>query len=85
MSTSLDSLVNNLPEEAFTNLKKYYTDDKLSLVKRKGVYPYEYMNSLERFKENKLPPKESFYSRLTGEDISNEDYAHAKKVGRCLR
>ena len=80
MSTSLDSLVNNLPEEAFTNLKKYYTDDKLSLVKRKGVYPYEYMNSLERLEENKLPPKESFYSTLTGEDISNEDYQHAQKV-----
>ena len=80
MSTSLDSLVNNLPEEAFNNLKRYYTGDKLSLVKRKGVYPYEYMDSLERFKENKLPPKESFYSKLTGEDISNEDYAHAKKV-----
>ena len=80
MSTSLDSLVNNLPEEAFNSLKRYYTGDKLSLVKRKGVYPYEYMNSLERFKENKLPPKKSFYSRLTGEDISNEDYAHAEKV-----
>ena len=80
MATSLDSLVNNLPEEAFNNLEKYYTGDKLSLVKRKGVYPYEYMDSLERFKENKLPPKESFYSRLTGEGISNEDYEHAKNV-----
>ena len=80
MSTSLDSLVNNLPETAFNNLKRYYTGDKFNLVKRKGVYPYEYMDSLERFKENKLPPKKSFYSRLTGEDISNEDYAHAKKV-----
>ena len=80
MATSLDSLVNNLPEEAFNNLDKYYTGDKLSLVKRKGVYPYEYMDSLERFKENKLPPKESFYSRLTGESISNEDYEHAKNV-----
>ena len=47
---------------------------------RKGVYPYEYMDSLERFKENKLPPKESFYSRLTGEDISDENYQHAQKV-----
>ena len=80
MSASLDSLVNNLPEEAFTNLKRYYTGDKFSLVKRKGVYPYEYIDSLERLKENKLPPKESFYSTLTGEDISNEDYQHAQKV-----
>ena len=80
IATRLDSLVNNLPEEAFNNLERYYTDDELSLVKRKGVYPYEYMNSLERFKENKLPPKETFYSRLTGEGISNEDYEHAKNV-----
>ena len=80
MPISLDSLVNNLPETAFNNLERYYTGDKLSLVKRKGVYPYEYMDSLERFKENKLPSKESFYSRLMGEDISNEDYEHAKKV-----
>ena len=58
MSDSLDSLVNNLPEEAFNNIKKYYTGDELNLIKRKGVYPYEYMDSIERFKENKLPLKE---------------------------
>ena len=56
MSTSLDNLVNNLPEEAFTNLERYYTGDKFNLVMRKGVYPYEYMDSLERLKETELPP-----------------------------
>ena len=80
MAASLDSLVNNLPEDAFNNLKKYDTGDKLSLVMRKGVYPYEYMNTLERLKETKLPPKEAFYSKLNNEDISDEDYAHAQKV-----
>ena len=80
MAASLDSLVNNLPEDAFNNLKKYYTGDKLSLVKRKRVYPYEYMDTLERLKETKLPPKEAFYSKLNNEDISDEDYAHAQKV-----
>ena len=81
MATSLDNLVNNLPEDGFTNLEKYYTGDKLDLVKRKGIYPYEYMNLLERFKETKLPPKEAFYSNLENEGyISDEDYAHAKKV-----
>ena len=84
MSASLDSLVNNLPDDAFNNLKKYYKGEKLSLVRRKGVYPYEYMNSLERFKENKLPPKEAFYSRLAGEGISDEDYEHAKKVWKVF-
>ena len=85
MAASLGSLVNNLPEDAFNNLKKYYTGDKLSLVMRKGVYPYEYMDSLERFKENKLPPIESFYSRLTEENISDEDYQHAKKVWEVFK
>ena len=40
MATSLDSLVNNLPKDDFNNLKRYYTGDKLSLLTRKGVYPY---------------------------------------------
>ena len=84
MSTSLESLVNNLPDDAFNNLERYYKGEKLSLVKRKGVYPYEYMDSLERFKENKLPPKEAFYSRLTGEGIGDEDYEHAEKVWKVF-
>ena len=77
---SLDSLVINLPENGFTNLERYYTGDKLSLVKRKGVYPYDYMDSLERLKETKPPPKEAFYFKLKNEGISDEDYAHAQKV-----
>ena len=84
MSTSLESLVNNLPDDAFNNLERCYKGEKLSLVKRKGVYPYEYMDSLERFKENKLPPKEAFYSRLMGEGISDEDYEHAEKVWKVF-
>ena len=84
MSASLDSLVNNLPDDAFNNLERYYKGEKLSLVKGKGFYPYEYMDSLERFKESKLPPKEAFYSRLTGEGISNEDYERVKKVWRVF-
>ena len=84
MSTSLESLVNNLPDDAFNILERYHKGEKLSLVKRKGFYPYEYMNSLKRFKENKIPPKEAFYSRLTGEGISDEDYEHVKKVWKVF-
>ena len=84
MSTSLESLVNNLPDDGFNNLERCYKGEKLSLVKRKGFYPYEYMNSLERFKENKPPPKEAFYSRLTGEGISDEGYEHVKKVWKVF-
>ena len=84
MSDSLENLVNNLPDDAFNILEECYKGEKLSLVKRKGVYPYEYMDSLERFKENKLPPKEAFYSRLTGEGISDEDLKHTEKVWKVF-
>ena len=84
MAASLDNLVNNLPKDDFNNLKRHYTGDKLNLLTRKGVYPYEYMDSLEKLKETKLPPKETFYSRLNDEDISDEDYEHAIKVWKTF-
>ena len=80
MAASLDSLVNNLPKDDFINLGSHYSGDKFNLLTKKGVYPYEYMDSLEKLEETELPPKEAFYSRLYNEDISDEDYAHAKKV-----
>ena len=85
MATSLDRLVNNLPKDDFINLGLYYSGDKFNLVTRKGVYPYEYMDSLEKLKETKLPTKEAFYSRLNDGGISDEDYAHAQKVWRMFK
>ena len=38
------------------------------------------MDSWKRFKEESLPDKESFYSELNNEHITDEDYAHAQKV-----
>ena len=54
--------------------------NKFVLLLRKDVYPYEYMDSWERFNETSLPPKKYFYSELTLEDISDKDYEHAQKV-----
>ena len=54
--------------------------NKFALLIRKGVYPYEYMDSWKRFKEESLPDKESFYSELNKEDITYEEYEHAQKV-----
>ena len=84
MATSLDSLVNNLPEDDFINLGSYYSGDEFNLLTRKGVYPYEYMDSFENLKDTKLPPKKGFYSRLNDDNISDEDYEHAKKVWKTF-
>ena len=54
--------------------------NKFVLLLIKGLYPYEYMDSLERFNETSLPPKKPFYSELSLEDISDKDYLHAQKV-----
>ena len=54
--------------------------NKFILLLRKGVYPYEYMDSWKRFNETSLPNKEDFYSSLNMEDITGIDYRHAKKV-----
>ena len=58
--------------------------NKFALLLRKGVYPYEYMDSWKRFKEESLPDKEYFYSELNQEHITDEDYIHAQKVWSTL-
>ena len=59
--------------------KKAFQKDKLNLVSQKGVYPYDFMDSFDKFNE-KLPQKEEFYSILNDEHISDEDYKHAQNV-----
>ena len=54
--------------------------NKFALLVRKGIDPYEYMDSWKRLKEESLPVKESFYSELNNEHITDEDYTHAQKV-----
>jgi len=49
-------------------------------LKRKGVYPYDYVDSVDKLAETALPPKEAFFSKLNDEQISDEDYEHAKKI-----
>ena len=54
--------------------------NKFVLLLRKGVYPYEYMDSWEKFNEASLPSKEDFYSNLNMEDIDDIDYRHSNNV-----
>ena len=79
MNSSLASLVGNLGKNELRNLKRFFPED-VELLSRKGVYPYEYMTSFEKFAENELPPKAAFFSQLNGEGISDEDFSHAQNV-----
>ena len=67
MNSSLDSLVKILSNNDFKYLSEKFNDDLLELVKEKGVYPYEYMNSFKKFSEEKPPEKCEFFSCLKDE------------------
>ena len=57
----------------------------LFLLLRKGVYPYEYMNSWEKINEVTLPDKKALHSELNLEYITNKDYVHAQKMFKELK
>ena len=59
--------------------------NKLVLLLRKGVYPYEYADTWERFSEISLPSKEDFFSNLNMEDVSDIDYRHANSVFKVFK
>ena len=77
--SGLEKLVTGSDE--FPIMKKMMPEEnKRQLLLKKGIYPYEYMDSFERFGETKLPEKERFYSSLSGKGITDEEYEHAKRV-----
>ena len=91
MTCSLDKLVKNLSDEDFNYLVEEFGSENLELLKQKGDYPYKYMNSFERFNEEKLPARKYFYSSIKdgkiGDDgkisdghISVKDYLTCEKI-----
>ena len=63
------------------NLRRSFPNmEQRSLLTRKGVYHYDYMDSMERFEEISLPTQEQFYNKLKEEPVADEDYAHAQNV-----
>lgn len=82
LKTSLEKLVSNLgTEHPFSYLKQMEPVRYRQLL-RKGIYPYEYMDSFARFEEPQLPPIERFHSQLTGKTVSQEDYDYACQLFR---
>ena len=79
MSQSLDRLSSNLSNLFYTR-EAFPNDEQFRLITRKGVYPYDYMDSFQRFSEKSLPRREDFYSILNDTGISESDYSHAKEV-----
>ena len=79
MASSLESLVGNLGLEKLKETRKEF-GTKFELLARKGIYPYDYMNGIEKFSGKKLPTKEEFYSKLNDCGISDDDHNHAQRI-----
>ena len=80
MASPLANLAKNLPTEKYIYTSEAFSGEKLALMKAKGVYPYDYMDSEAKFSQTQLPKRDDFYSLLTNEEISESEYAHAQKV-----
>ena len=80
MASSLESLAGNLSKEEFCQVGKRLKGEEFNLVTQKGIFPYEYMTSIDKLREDKLPGKEDFHSTLYETDVTDENYERAKKV-----
>jgi hypothetical protein len=90
LSASLECLVNNLRSTglyAFSITRKVIeskfgkiSDEKFDKLLRKRIYPYEFMDSFDKFECTELPKRKDFYSSLNFSDISKEDYNSAKYI-----
>ena len=60
MSSSINNLVNNLPNKSFKYTSQVYKKEKLNIMKQKGVYPYYFMDLFEKLDEKQLPNKNDF-------------------------
>ena len=93
LSSSLDKLVKLSKYEdgekkqnwqnnfKFSKRNPYVSNDEdLDLLTDKGVYPYDYFTSFDKFREKQLPPKEAFYSNLTESNIEDDEYERAQRI-----
>ena len=80
MSSSLDKLVSNLPKDDLMYTSKVFKGKRLNLMSQKDIYPYDFMDSFEKFNQTELPNKDQFYSILNDQHITDDEYDHANKV-----
>ena len=85
MALGLDKLASNLDDDQCKHLREFYKEDEVfRLMRRKGVYPYDYMDGWEKFEQTSLPPKDAFYSRFNMKGNSDQDYEHAQQVWNII-
>ena len=85
MASSLDSLAQNLPSDQFTLLEHHFKDwpeSSVQMLKRKGFFPYCYIDNFNKLKETALPPREKWMNSLQQYQVSvtEDEYKHSLEV-----
>ncbi|XP_053596140.1 uncharacterized protein LOC128668016 [Microplitis demolitor] len=81
MASSLEKLASYLDDDNKQNTKLHYPDpEKFQLVTRKGVFPYEYITDIDKLNDKQLPDQNSFFSKLSNNGITDDNYAFAQLV-----
>ncbi len=85
LGASLDELASTLNINDLKILKKEFRNldnEKFQLLTRKGVFCYDYINTIDKLNDTELPSKAQFYNQLNDEHISDEKYQHAQTIWR---
>ena len=92
INTSLQNMINGLRTsnhnfEIFKSGMRYfdYQQELIDKCIQKGVFPYEYIDSIEKLNEKTLPSKDDFYSTLTESSVSDEEYKFALEVYKMAK
>ena len=80
LNKSLDYLTGTINDHDRISLKQEFGEENYKLLTKKGIYPYDYFDSKEKYNELELPKKEKFFNKLNNKNISNDDYKHALNV-----
>ena len=79
LNSSLEKLVESLSNDDFNQMENHFHDD-FKLLCRKGIFPYEWFDSPEKFACSSLPSRENFYSSLNDRGVTNEEYEYALHI-----
>jgi len=83
LTSSLDKLASYLSKDKLRIMQREFCNlsaENFDLFTRKGIFPYEYIDCVEKLEDTCLSPRELFYSSLTGDTVSEVNYAHAVNV-----
>ena len=84
LQEDLNKLAEQLSDDQFKHLKTAYPMH-WKLLSKKGIYYYDYMNSMERFDETSSPSKDHLFNRLYDRHVSEEQYKYAEGVWETLK